>query len=90
MENQIRVKLVPYEKDFYKHVLNNSFWVIEEEINEHKEVLEKSPLMEGTQIKIKNVLLGLYLKVKKKGNEIEIEEMSNNGDENNINEKNKR
>ena len=88
MENQIRVKLVPYEKDFYKHVLNNSFWVIEEEINEHKEVLEKSPLMEGTQIKIKNVLLGLYLKVKKKGNEIEIEEMSNNGDENNINEKN--
>ena len=63
--NQIRVKLVPYETDFYKHVLNNSFWVIEEELTDYKEKLEKSFLKEKTQIKIKNVLLGLYLKVKK-------------------------
>ena len=83
LENQTRVKLVPYETDFYKHVINNSFWVIEEELVDERERLEKEPLKEETQIKIKNVLLGLYLKVKKKGNDIEIEEMAKNGDENN-------
>ena len=50
---------------------------------DERERLEKEPLKEETQIKIKNVLLGLYLKVKKKGNDIEIEEMAKNGDENN-------
>ena len=39
--NQVRVKLVPYETDFYKHVINNSFWVLEEELTDHKERLEK-------------------------------------------------
>ena len=80
--NQVRVKLVPYETDFYKHVINNSFWVIEEELIEHKERLERLPLKAGTQIKIKNVLMGLYLKVEKKGNEIEIEEIEQKIDEN--------
>ena len=82
LRNQIRVKLVPYETDFYKHVLNNSFWVIEEELTDYKEKLEKSFLKEKTQIKIKNVLLGLYLKVKKKGNDIEIEEAAKEDDKN--------
>ena len=81
LENQIRVKLVPYETDFYKHVLNNSFWVIEEELTDYKEKLEKPFLKEGTQIKIKNVLLGLYLKVKKKGTDIEIEEVAKEEEE---------
>lgn len=83
-ENQIRVKLVPFENDLYKHVLNNSFWVIEEELTDSKERLDKLPLKEGAQIKIKNVLLGLYLKVKKRGNEMEMEE-NQNEDENNSN-----
>ena len=64
LENQTRVKLVPYETDFYKHVINNSFWVIEEELVDERERLEKEPLKEETQIKIKNVLLGLYLKAR--------------------------
>ena len=40
LANQVRVKLVPYETDFYKHVINNSFWVLEEELTDHKERLE--------------------------------------------------
>ena len=87
LEKQVRVKLVPFEKDLYKHVLNNSFWVIEEELSEHKERLERFPLKENTQIKIKNVLMDLYLKVKKKGNEIEIEEIEQKIDENDIHQK---
>ena len=87
LANQVRVKLVPYETDFYKHVINNSFWVLEEELTDHKERLEKIPLKKETQIKIKNVLLGLYLKVKKKGNEIEKEEeIVQTIDENNPNQ----
>ena len=86
LENQVRVKLIPYEEDFYKHVINNSFWVLEEELTEQKEKLKKSPLKPGAQIKIKNALLGLYLKVKKKGNEIKIEELEQKIDENNPNQ----
>ena len=64
---QTKVKVIPYEKEFYKHVMNNCFWVIEEEKYEYKEKLKKIPLKSNSQIKIKNILLGLYLKVKKKG-----------------------
>ena len=67
LNRQIKVKVIPYEKDFYKHVMNNCFWVIEEEIFDYEERLKKVPLMLGSQIKIKNILLGLYLKIKKKG-----------------------
>ena len=68
INQQIKVKVIPYEKEFYKHVMNNCFWVIEEEIFDYKERLKRLPLTVGSQIKIKNVLLGLYLKIKKKGN----------------------
>ena len=70
LNRQIRVKVIPYENEFYKHVINNCFWVIEEEIYDYEERLKKVPLIVGSQIKIKNILLGLYLKVKKKGSGI--------------------
>ena len=67
---QIKIKLIPYENEFYKHVMKNCFWVFEEEDSDNKNKMEKNPLKQGCQIKIKNVLLGLYLKVKKKEKEL--------------------
>ena len=77
LNQQIKVKLIPYENEFYKHVMKNCFWVIEEE-SENKNKIEKIPLKQGCQIKIKNILLGLYLKVKRKGEGIENINMNRN------------
>ena len=68
LSQHTKVNIIPFEKDFYKHVINNCFWVIEEEIYDYREKLKKAPLKPDSQIKIKNALLGLYLKVKKKEN----------------------
>jgi len=85
MNQQIKIKLIPYENEFYKHVMNNCFWVIEEEESDNKNKIEKTPLKQGCQIKIKNVLLGLYLKVKKKGDGEGIEIIKDNKNINNDN-----
>ena len=42
LNQQIKVKLIPYENEFYKHVMKNCFWVIEEE-SENKNKIEKIP-----------------------------------------------
>ena len=85
MNQQIKIKLIPYENEFYKHVMKNCFWVFEEEESDNKNKMEKNPLKQGCQIKIKNVLLGLYLKVKKKGEGIEsIKDNKNINNDNNI------
>ena len=83
MNQQIKIKLIPYENEFYKHVMKNCFWVIEEEESDNKNKMEKIPLKHDCQIKIKNVLLGLYLKVKRKGKGIEV--IKNNKNINNDN-----
>ena len=88
LNQQITVKVIPYEKDFYKHVINNCFWVIEEGIYDYKEKLKKIPLKVGSQIKIKNVLLDLYLKVKKKGNGNNNNNIINTNNENDNNKNN--
>ena len=87
LNQQIKVKLIPYENEFYKHVMKNCFWVIEEE-SDNKNKIEKIPLKQsnqGCRVKIKNVLLGLYLKVKKKDVGIEsIKDNKNINNDNNI------
>ena len=88
LSQQTKVKIIPYEKELYKHVINNCFWVIEEENNDYREKLKKNPLKVKSQIKIKNVLLGLYLNVKKKGNNIRKSNSINNNIENDFNENN--
>ena len=65
--NNINYNIIgmPYKNELYEHVLNNSFWVIEEE---KFEATNKQPIQLKEHIRIKNLDCGLYLSIRKKGN----------------------
>ena len=60
-----RVIGLPYKNELYEHILNNSFWEIEEDI-ENLNILYKEPIKIEQNIRIKNVSTGLYLSIRKK------------------------
>ena len=66
--SSIEIKGLPYDKNLFEHVVNNSFWVIENENFEKKkeEIYERKPIKIGDLVRIKNPLLGLYLSIRKK------------------------
>ena len=55
-----------YNNELCDHVLNNSFWVIEEDL-ENINSLKKEPIKIKEHIRIKNLNTGLYLSIRKKG-----------------------
>ena len=81
--SSIKIKGLAYDENLFEHVVNNSFWVIENENFRHKdETYERQALKIGDLVKIKNPLLGLYLRIKKK--EKEQKNNSETGENNNI------
>ena len=60
------VKSYNVKNEFFKHVSHNSFWIIEEEFFNQTSKIKRKPLSAENYIRIKNPLLGLYLKIKKK------------------------
>ena len=67
--SSIAIKGLKYDDNLFEHVVNNSFWVIENETFKRKEFGEREAIKIGDLVRIKNPLLGLYLKVKKKDKE---------------------
>ena len=66
--SSIRIKGMTYKEELllFEHVVNNSFWVIENENYKKGETLEREAIKIGDLVRIKNPLLGLYLSIKKK------------------------
>jgi hypothetical protein len=62
--NEYRIICIPYTNELYEHVLNNCFWIIEEELDYYN--CFKKPIQIGQSIRIKNVHTGLYLRIRKK------------------------
>ena len=60
------VKSYNVKNEFFKHVSHNSFWIIEEEFFNQTSKMKRKPLSAENYVRIKNPLLGLYLKIKKK------------------------
>ena len=60
------VKSYNVKNEYFKHVSHNSFWIIEEEFFNQTSKIKRKPLSAENYIRIKNPLLGLYLKIKKK------------------------
>ena len=69
--SSINVKGIPYNENFYEHVINNSFWVIEKRTKRQDE-LNPRAIEISDLVRIKNPLLGLYLAVKKKNKDIKL------------------
>ena len=67
----INVKAIPYNENFYEHVINNSFWVLEKRTKRQDE-LNARAIEISDLIRIKNPLLGLYLAVRKKNKEAKL------------------
>ena len=61
-----RIIDVPYSNELYDHILNNSFWVIEEKLNIND--INKKPIQTKNHIRIKNISTGLYLYIRMIGN----------------------
>ena len=60
---------IPYTDKLNQHVLNSSFWTVEED-SSCLEENSKSPIIIKNQIRFKNLNTGLYLNIKEKGNNI--------------------
>ena len=75
--SSIEIKGLKYEENLFEHVVNNSFWVIENEKFKRKEINEREPIKIGDLVRIKNPLLGLYLKMKKKDKDKDKEQKAN-------------
>ena len=58
---------IPYTNKLDKHIINNSFWIIEEDTSCLEEII-KQPIGVKTQFRIRNLNVGLYLKIKELGN----------------------
>ena len=64
---EYRIVAIPYSNEIYDHVLNNSFWVLEEDY-ENYDLSIKKPIQVNEHIRIKNFDTSLYLSIKKRGN----------------------
>ena len=60
------VKSYNIKNELFKHVNHNTFWIIEEEF--FTNTAKRKPLSTENYIRIKNALLGLYLRIKKNSN----------------------
>ena len=69
--SSINVKSIPYNENYYEHVTNNSFWVIEK-ITKKQDELNAKAIEISDLVRIKNPLLGLYLAVKKKNKDTKL------------------
>jgi hypothetical protein len=58
------VKSYNIKNELFKHVNHNTFWIIEEEF--FTNTAKRKPLSAENYVRIKNALLGLYLRIKKK------------------------
>ena len=67
--SSINIKGIEYTDNLFEHVVNNSFWVIEKESRKYGDIYEREPIKLGDEVRIKNPLLGLYLRIKKKDKE---------------------
>ena len=65
--NNYRIVGIPYSNELYEHVLRNSFWIIEEQIDYFNES-NKKPIKTKDYIRIKNYQTGLYLNIGIKSN----------------------
>ena len=85
--NEYRVISTPYTNELYKHVLNNSFWVIEEELEDFNRI--KKPIQIKQHIRIKNVHTNLYLGIRKRRYNNDSIENSDSDEESSFNLENK-
>ena len=60
------VKSYNVKNELFKHINHNTFWIIEEEFYNQQSKVERKPILTETYLRIKNPLLGLYLKISKK------------------------
>ena len=60
------VKSYNVKNELFKHINHNTFWIIEEEFYNQHSKAKRKPILTETYLRIKNPLLGLYLKIVKK------------------------
>ena len=63
--NDYNIVGVPYTNELCEHVLHNSFWIIEENL-ENVTFSNKHPIKIKEKVRIKNLDTGLYLSIRKK------------------------
>ena len=66
INKEYRIIGIPYTEYLCDQTLNNSFWAIEENL-EVNNFINKHPIKIKEYIRIKNVITGLYLSIRKKG-----------------------
>ena len=64
------VSAIPFTEELNTHVLNNSFWCIEEESSCLEEMI-KMPLKIKKNFRIRNLNTGLYLKIKERSSNLD-------------------
>ena len=65
--NKYNIVSIPYTNELCEHELHNSFWLIEENL-ENVSYSNKHPIKIKEKVRIKNLETGLYLSIRKKEN----------------------